>query len=104
MGVAAYPFQDLRVSRLETGPTFMPRDPETLAHLEWLGYVQPVGLVVSPPALLAAQAHINRNIIPDHRRFLECVDEVVIDAGQMDRRDACPHRPPTTVHGRIRLG
>src|SRR6516164_8569382 len=33
----------------------MARDPETLAHQEWLGYVQPVGLVVSIPALLAAQ-------------------------------------------------
>ena len=34
----------------------MANDPELLAHQEWLGYVQPVGLVVSPPALLAAQA------------------------------------------------
>ena len=51
----------------------MARDPETLAHLEWLGYVQPVGLVVSIPALLAAQAHVNRNIAPDHQRFLACL-------------------------------
>jgi hypothetical protein len=51
----------------------MARDPETLAHVEWLGYVQPVGLVVSIPALLAAQAHINRNITPDHQRFLDCL-------------------------------
>jgi hypothetical protein len=48
----------------------MPRDPEQLAHLEWLGYVQPVGLVVSIPALLAAQAQVNRNIGPEHGRFL----------------------------------
>src|SRR6185437_14645301 len=48
----------------------MARDPETLAHLEWLGYVQPVGLVVSVPALLAGGAHINRNITPDQQRFL----------------------------------
>ena len=34
----------------------MARDPELLAHQEWLGYLQPVGLVVSPPALAAAQA------------------------------------------------
>jgi hypothetical protein len=32
----------------------MARDPEAIAHQEWLGYVQPVGLVVSIPALLAA--------------------------------------------------
>jgi len=51
----------------------MTRDPESLAHQEWLGYVQPVGLVVSIPALLAAQAHINRNIAPDHQRFLACL-------------------------------
>ncbi len=51
----------------------MARDPETLAHLEWLGYVQPVGLVVSIPAMLSAQAHINRNILPDHQRFLACL-------------------------------
>src|SRR3974390_981716 len=51
----------------------MARDPETLSHLEWLGYVQPVGLVVSIPALLSAQAHINRNITPDHQRFLDCL-------------------------------
>jgi hypothetical protein len=48
----------------------MTRDPESLAHKEWLGYVQPTGLVVSIPALLAAQAHINRNIAPEHQRFL----------------------------------
>jgi hypothetical protein len=54
----------------------MPKDPELRAHQEWLGYVQPVGLVVSPPALLAAQAHINKNIVPDHTRFLEWIEEV----------------------------
>ncbi|HUY32614.1 MAG TPA: DNA methyltransferase [Pirellulales bacterium] len=46
------------------------RDPEQYAHLEWLGYVQPVGLVVSIPALLQAQAYVNRNIAPDQQRFL----------------------------------
>ena len=28
----------------------MAQDPEYRAHQEWLGYVQPVGLVVSIPA------------------------------------------------------
>ena len=51
----------------------MAKDPELSAHLEWLGYIQPVGLVVSPPALLQAQAHINRNVIPQHQRFLSCL-------------------------------
>lgn len=49
----------------------MAKDFETRAHLEWLGYVQPVGMVVNPPALLAAQAHINSNIRPEHERFLD---------------------------------
>lgn len=51
----------------------MAKDPEQLAHQQWLGYVQPVGLVVSIPALLAAQAHVNRNIAPEHQRFLGCL-------------------------------
>jgi len=76
--------------RLEAYPTNqeprtkiqMSRDPELTAHLEWLGYIQPVGLVVSAPSLLQAQAHVNSNVIPQHQRFLACLpvdkhDEVV---------------------------
>ena len=51
----------------------MAKDPEARAHQEWLGYVQPVGLVVSIPALMSAQAHVNRNIAADHQRFLGCL-------------------------------
>ena len=29
-------------------------DPNTRAHLEWLGFIQPNGLVVSAPALVKA--------------------------------------------------
>ena len=65
----------------------MARDPETLAHQEWLGYVQPVGLVVSIPALLAAQAHINRNITPDHQRFLDCLPRDTHDELIPEMRD-----------------
>ena len=49
------------------------KDPELYAHQEWLGYVQPVGLVVSAPALNAAQAHVSRNITSEHRDFLNCL-------------------------------
>lgn len=49
----------------------MANDYATRAHREWLGYVQPVGMVVNPPALLAAQAHLNANILPEHNRLLE---------------------------------
>ena len=50
-------------------------DPELLAHREWLGYVQPVGVVVSPPALVAAQAYVNRNIAPVQQLLLDIVEE-----------------------------
>ena len=36
-------------------------DPNTRAHLEWMGFVQPHGLVVSAPALTHANAILNRN-------------------------------------------
>jgi hypothetical protein len=35
-------------------------DPELLRHKEWLGLLQPEGLVVSPPALVHAQAFVDR--------------------------------------------
>ncbi|HKM53370.1 MAG TPA: DNA methyltransferase, partial [Isosphaeraceae bacterium] len=57
----------------------MARNPELLTHIEWLGYLQPVGLVVSPPALVDAQAFPSKNIIPEHTRFLDMVDEVTIE-------------------------
>lgn len=60
----------------------MSRDPELQAHLEWLGYLQPVGLVVSPPALLAAQAHVDRNAAPLQQRFLPHVRETVGPGGE----------------------
>jgi len=49
----------------------MARDPAVLAHQEWLGYVQPSGLVVSIPAMLEANVRINANQGPEHRQFLE---------------------------------
>jgi len=57
----------------------MARDPELIAHQEWLGYLQPVGLVVSPPALVDAQAFPSKNIIPEHNRFLEMVDQITLE-------------------------
>ena len=63
----------------------MAKDPERQAyraHQEWLGYVQPVGLVVSPVALLAAGAHVNENIIPEHQRFLDYVEPIPINGGE----------------------
>jgi hypothetical protein len=50
-------------------------DPELQAHREWLGYVQPVGVVVSPPALVNAQAYVNRNAAPLQQLLLDIVEE-----------------------------
>src|SRR4051812_46770925 len=68
----------------------MTRDPETLAHLEWLGYVQPVGLVVSVPALLAAQTHVGRISPTQHQAFLSSLprnkdDEIIPEISDFGR-------------------
>ena len=65
----------------------MARDPELITHQEWLGYLQPVGLVVSPPALAAAQAFPAKNIIPDHARFLNLVEQATVE-GEDDPQPA----------------
>ena len=59
----------------------MAKSPEELAHQEWLGYVQPVGLIVSIPAMLEAQCYVNKNIIAEHAQFLSCLPK-----GQGDER------------------
>jgi hypothetical protein len=51
----------------------MVKDPAIVAHQEWIGYVQPTGLVVSIPALVDASAFLNRNYGPDHQRFLSAL-------------------------------
>lgn len=51
----------------------MAYDPVVASHKEWLGYVQPIGLVVSIPALMDAGAVINRNFAPMHRRLLDAL-------------------------------
>src|SRR5271157_1591608 len=70
----------------------MARDPELIAHQEWLGYLQPIGLVVSPPALAAAQAFPAKNIIPDHARFLDLVELVTVE-GKDDPQPAIREFP-----------
>src|SRR3984957_18751471 len=53
----------------------MPKDPAILAHQEWLGYVQPTGLVVSIPSLIEASAFLNRNYGPEHQRLLSALPQ-----------------------------
>jgi hypothetical protein len=60
----------------------MARDVALEAHREWLGYLQPVGLVVSPPALAAAQAFVDRNVFARQEELLGLVTEVVPEGGK----------------------
>src|SRR2546423_10914091 len=48
-------------------------DPEILAHLEWLGFVRPTGLVVSAPALVRAGAILDRRDVEGQRLLQACV-------------------------------
>ena len=50
-------------------------DPHIVAHLEWIGFVRPTGLVVSAPALVRAQAILNRRDAEGQRLLTQCVKE-----------------------------
>ena len=45
------------------------------AHQEWLGFVQPVGLVVAPTVMVDAQVVPDRNIAGRQREFRETLEE-----------------------------
>ena len=57
-------------------------DPHTRAHLEWLGFIQPNGLVVSAPALVKAGAILNRHDVEGQE---------LLDAW-LNQRDGSPAR------------
>ena len=60
----------------------MPKpDPSITAHLEWLGFVRPTGLVVSAPALARHDATLNRRDVEGQRRLQACVEERRINGG-----------------------
>ena len=50
-------------------------DPQIAAHLEWIGFVGPTGLVVSAPALVKAGALLNRRDAEGQQLLRECVEE-----------------------------
>lgn len=56
-------------------------DPQVAAHLEWLGYVQPTGLVVSAPALVRAGAVLERRDAEGQRLLRSCVEECELAPG-----------------------
>ena len=55
-------------------------DSNTRAHLEWLGFIQPNGLVVSAPALVKAGAILNRQDTEGQSRLVGCIRERVLDS------------------------
>ena len=55
--------------------------PEVLAHLEWLGFVQPTGLVVSAAALVKAGAILDRRDLEGQLLLKECIAERTADSG-----------------------
>ncbi len=55
-------------------------DPQIVAHLEWIGFIQPTGLVVSAPALVRAGAILDRRDAEGQRLLRESVEEREFDA------------------------
>lgn len=61
----------------------IPSDDDILrAHRAWLGMLQPVGVVVSPPALLAAQAVVDTNLTELRKRFDAIVLPPLVDGAR----------------------
>ena len=54
-------------------------DPQIAAHLEWIGFVRPTGLVVSAPALVKAGALLNRRDAEGQQLLRGCVEELERD-------------------------
>jgi N-6 DNA Methylase len=54
----------------------MANDQELKAHRDWLGLLQPEGLVVSPIALVRGQAFVNTNVLQEQDKL----DAVIIEA------------------------
>jgi len=69
----------------------MATDHELRVHRDWIGLLQPVGLVVSPPALLAAQAFPDKNIIAQQQALLALITP--IPPSPEARRSLLPPRP-----------
>ena len=54
-------------------------DPNVAAHLEWIGFVRPTGLVVSAPALVQAGVVLNRRDADGQQRLNEWADSEQTD-------------------------
>jgi len=66
-------------------------DPAILAHLEWLGFVRPTGLVVSAPALVRAGAILERRDAEGQRLLRACMAGETAAAGAVREPPAAPY-------------
>jgi hypothetical protein len=60
----------------------MKLDPAIVAHLEWIGFVRPTGLVVSAPALVRASAVLNRADAEGQRLLRDALEERTFSAAE----------------------
>ena len=74
--------------------------PQARDHLEWLGFIQPTGLVVSAHALVQAGAILNRRDIEGQELLKECIEERTFDPD----REPEPYLPDFEVFARRVLG
>ena len=74
--------------------------PQVRDHLEWLGFIQPTGLVVSAHALVQAGAILNRRDIEGQELLKECIEERTVDPD----REPEPYLPDFEVFTRHVLG
>ena len=75
-------------------------DPNIAAHLEWIGFVKPTGLVVSAPALVRAGAILNRYDRLGQTLLQQCVEERVFPPST----GLEPHLPSFEIFAKTVLG
>lgn len=75
-------------------------DPNIAAHLEWIGFVKPTGLVVSAPALVRAGAILNRYDRVGQTLLQQCVEERVF----LPSTGLEPHLPSFEIFAKTVLG
>src|SRR5437867_4262105 len=81
----------------------MPKiDPQVAAHLEWLGFVRPTGLVVSAPALVRAGAILDQRDAEGQRLLRACLDSTSAPAGAIRERPA-EHYGPANGDSDLRI-